>query len=233
MGGNEERVLVDEDVSKRIEATIVKRDKFYPPSRPKSPGTTISITSGKTRNRYGPLQDSRRRTDADPPHSNRRSSLPGDRAGILPEILRHRKGSCCRNVRSRHAPTEPVKERTVVRRVRTKSKPTVTPASTSARPGTFAAVLMLGVVWYIVAILFGDQALGRIGSWALITVSTLMVVVGAGGVFKSRSKDVPPGDGNGPEGAPTKQVLMCPKCHELVKATDRTCPDCGTEFGSN
>jgi RNA polymerase subunit RPABC4/transcription elongation factor Spt4 len=232
MGGNEERVLVDEDVSKRIEATIVKRDKFNPPVKAKEsrnddfdyfrkdPEPVRVLTGQPSAVGRGPASYE---SEKQPAGTEQASS--GDPQAAERIVLQERPVAA--------APTEPVKERTVVRRVRTKSNPAVTPASTSARPGTFAAVLILGVVWYLVAILFGDQALGRIGSWALITVSTLMVVVGAGGVFKSRSKDVPPGDGNVPDGAPTKQVLMCPKCHELVKATDRTCPDCGTEFGSN
>jgi hypothetical protein len=112
------------------------------------------------------------------------------------------------------------------------SKPVFTAVKTSTRTSTFAAVLLLGVVWYLVAILFGDGTFGRIGSWALITVSTLMVVVGAGGMFKGRPNDQAGLEEHVSKDEPTKEVMICPKCHELIKSTDRTCPDCGAEFRS-
>jgi hypothetical protein len=236
MGGTEERVLVDEDVSKRIEATIVKRDKFNPPVKARE---ARNDDFDYFRKDPEPARNLSARPTEQPATAVRGTgpyvaeNRPAEAAPVSAEPPQAEERIVLQEHPATAAPTEPANEKTVVRRVRRKSKPAFAPARNSARPGTFAAVLMLGVVWYVVAIMFGDQALGRIGSWALITVSTLMVVVGAGGVLKIRSKSVPSTDGNGPDGNQTKQVLMCPKCHELVKATDRTCPDCGTEFGSN
>lgn len=235
MGGTEERVLMDEDVSKRIEATIVKRDKFTAPVKAKETRNDdfdyfrkepepVRNLSARPAERASAARTTAPQVPAEQPveaaPASAIASEPTERI-----VLRERPAA---------APEEPAKEKTVVRRVRRKAEPAFEPArAKSARPGAFAAVLALGAVWYVVAIMFGDQALGRVGSWALITVSTLMVVVGAGGVFKGRPKSVSSGDKKGSEGDQTKQVLKCPKCHELVKATDRTCPDCGTEFGSN
>ena len=34
------------------------------------------------------------------------------------------------------------------------------------------------LVWYLVAVMFGDSSLGRTGGWVLVTFNDMMVVVG-------------------------------------------------------
>ena len=115
MGGNEEKVLVDEDVSKRIEATIVKRDKINAsPIRPRSRKRMISITSRRSRTGQGRRRSrwyNVRTVDRGGPgncHRGRRRNPARPSAPEPVRPLRHRKrlsskstGRSCRR-RSRH-----------------------------------------------------------------------------------------------------------------------------------
>jgi hypothetical protein len=267
MGGNEEKVLVDEDISKRIEATIVKRDKIDAQPKAKEPGKddfdyfkkepepvrsapapaagpSIAMARGTVIETVPeqrqitlapepvqapaptPIQAPVQATP--PPIEPVPAPVPEPAEKILipeqPPVVAA-------------PPPEPVREKKVVRRVIRPTKHVFVPAKTSMRRTVFIAVLLLGLVWYLVSLLFGVSTLGRAGGWVLVTISTMMVVGGAAELF------IPKGEAkmSFTEGlvpateAPVqthKEVLICPKCHELVSANDKACPDCGAEFRS-
>jgi uncharacterized paraquat-inducible protein A len=125
---------------------------------------------------------------------------------------------------------KPVKEKKMVRRVVRPKPQVLAPIKSSMRRTAFTAILGLGVLWYLVAIIFGESALGRPGGWALVTVSTMMVVVGGVELFVPKSEGKTGFAEVAPEQKPHQEVLICPKCHEMVKETDKSCPDCGVEF---
>ena len=228
MGGHEERVLVDEDVSKRIEATIVKRDKINAPARVRDPEKDDFdyFKKDPARNVPAPVVET-----STPVAQEKVIEAAPEQRSIPPEPVQAapERGEA-RQPMAAEAP-QPVKEKRLVRRVVRPTKPAAR-AKTSIHWTTFSAVLMLGAVWYLVAIMYGEDAFGRIGGWALVSAATLMMVVGAGGLIKGRSQTATDRAGQVLEGRPQKDVLMCPQCHELVTATDRACPDCGAEFGA-
>ncbi|MGD0817731.1 MAG: hypothetical protein ABR986_04955 [Methanomassiliicoccales archaeon] len=235
MGGNEEKVLVDEDISKRIEATIVKRDKINAPAKAKEPekddfdyfkkdpepirevpapvvAPSIAMAKGTV-------------IEAAPEPRLAVTAPEPVQASPAPEriIIQERPPVV--------AAPEPVKEKKVVRRVvRSTPRKAFKPQNGSMRRTAFTAVLVLGLIWYLVAIMFGDDVLGRAGNWALVTISTVMLVAGAVELFIPRTETHVAFTEKAPEDKPHQEVLICPKCHELVKVTDKACPDCGVEF---
>jgi hypothetical protein len=249
MGGNEEKVLVDEDISKRIEATIVKRDKINALPKAKEPAKddfdyfkkdqepvkasapvaepTVAVAKGTV---IEPAPETRQAQPMVEPAPVQAPVRPTIQAPPAPERI----------VISEPSPVvaaspEPVKEKKIVRRVIKPTRHVFIPAKSSMRKTVFAAVLLLGVVWYLVSLLYGNNTLGRAGGWALVTVSTLMVVVGAGELFIPKGESKMTFAEETATQAPEqthKEVLICPKCHELVSATDKACPDCGAVFRS-
>jgi hypothetical protein len=281
MGDNDEKVLVDEDVSKRIEATIVKRDKFETPVKTKDreperqnsvyygnvketaasavpavvpPAPSIAVSRGTVIEKPAesrPVERVPEPVKADPaperiviadqpmmtaPAPDPKIEL---KASPVPELVPEP------SLEQRPTQLEPVaepkpekksvlrpsKERKVVRRVVRTRPQVLTPVKSTVNRTALTAVLALGVISYLVALMFGDSSLGRPGGWAMVTVSSMIVVVGVAGLFipGPDSKTVPV-DAQKPEARPNREVLICPKCHELVKESDRACPDCGAEF---
>ena len=240
MGGNEEKVLVDEDVSKRIEATIVKRDKINAPFKAKEPERN---SNDYFKNEPKPTKSVPTPIIAPPGPSIAVAggtvieATPEPRPEVpTPEPVRAAPERIVIQDRPPVAAapepeTKPVKEKKVVRRVVRPTPKVFTPVKSSMRKTAFTAILALGLVWYLAAILFGDNSLGRAGGWAMVAVSTMMVAAGAVELFvpnaegKATFSEVPV-----QEQKPHQEVLICPKCHELVKESDKSCPDCGAEF---
>jgi hypothetical protein len=247
MGGNEEKVQVDEDISKRIEATIVKREKINAPSKTKesekddfdyfkkepepintAPAPVVAPSKEAAKSSVvEPSQEPQPVIVAAEPI---RASPSPVQSPPEPEriVITER-----RSVEEKPEPVmqEPEKEKKLVRRVERPKKQANVPLKSSKRKTTFTAVLLLGVISYILAIMFGDGSLGRAGGWILVTISTVMVVAGAVELFVPRAEGkMIFADGPSQEKQP-QEVLICPKCHEMVSASDRICPDCGAEFG--
>ena len=238
MGGNEEKVMVDEDVSKRIEATIVKREKINAPAKNKDPEkddfdyfkkepepvrfVTAPVDEPALTVAEGPVIEAAPEpnpavTDPEP--------IPAPPA---PEIVIPERPP----VEAAPEPV-PMMEKKVVRCVVRPARQVFTPARSSTRGTIFTAALAFGAAMYLWTIMFGDNSMGRAGGWVLITFSSLMVVAGAGELFigKAGTKEEF-SERPSPKEQPHQEVLICPKCHELVSASDKTCPDCGTEFRS-
>jgi hypothetical protein len=266
MGGNEEKVHVDEDVSKRIEATIVKRDKINVQPKAKEPGKddfdyfkkepepvraaatpaagpSIAMARG-TVIEAAPEQ---RPVIAEPEPVRAAAPMPTPAPEQAPPQRAEPAPAPVPPAPERivmpeqrpveaapQEPAQPVRDKKVIRRVKRPIKPVFSPISKkSTRRTLFTAVLMLGVVWYLVALFFGDSTVGRTGGWVLITLSTLMVVAGAGELFIPREgPKMTFAEEPTPEPKVHQEVLICPQCHELVSATDKVCPDCGAEFRS-
>ena len=125
------------------------------------------------------------------------------------------------------SPAEPAPEKKVVRRVVKPTSRVFTTAKASRRKSAFAAVLLLGLVWYLVAVMFGGSSLGRAGGWVLVTISTMMVVAGSVELFvpKDRAK-MTLVERPSPDSKP-QEVLICPKCHRAGQSDRQDCPDCG------
>jgi RNA polymerase subunit RPABC4/transcription elongation factor Spt4 len=254
MGGNEEKVLVDEDVSKRIEATIVKRDKIDAPVKAKEPENEFdyfrkepgpahseplpvvatSIEAAPTtvvEPIPGPAQAIQDSEEVAPTSSAETLTVPTPIVSATVTPVPERIVMYDTPEPARVA-TAPVKEKTKERCVARPTDEFSTKKSTSNHTIVFSALLALGALGYLAAIIYGTDAVGRIGSWALVTVATIMMVIGAGGLFKSRAQTQAALDESGNAVKP-QNVLICPNCHELVNATDRSCPDCGAEFGAS
>ncbi len=272
MGGNEEKVLVDEDVSKRIEATIVKREKINIPAKPKEPVKDDFDYFAKPVEPVMAIPV----PVAEPPVAAPRETILTEKAAVIepvpetpspvaavepvqalpeperivimeqppaepkPEMIAVPEPAPVEVIPEKiviperppvEAMPEPVMDKKVVRRRIRPAKVFAPVKNPSKRRTVFTAVLVLGLVSYLVAIAFGLGTIGRAGGWIMVTVSTLMVVAAAGEFFlpKGDAKAAFPED-PAPEGKTHQEVLICPKCHELVKTTDRACPDCGAEF---
>ncbi len=272
MGGNEEKVLVDEDVSKRIEATIVKREKINISVRLKEPvkddfdyfGKPVEpvraipvpvavpfVAAPKETNVaekvkvIEPVPETHTPVIAvepvqAPPEPERIVISRQPPAEAQPEIIAAPEPALVEVVPEKiliperplaEAIPEQVVGNNVVRHRIRPTKAFAPAKNRSMRRTVFTAVLVLGLVSYLVAIVFGQGTIGRMGGWIMVTASTLMVVAAAGEFFlpKFEAKAAFPEDPTSEEKI-HKEVLICPKCHELVKATDRACPDCGAEF---
>jgi hypothetical protein len=244
MGDNDERVQVDEDVSKRIEATIVKRDKFNAPVKAKEPEKTIVLEKATEPVRIvpapvvipiaPPILASKVTVVETPPVIDKVEPAPEPIKTVpAPEEIVIPEPPPVVVAPEPKPEPKPVKEKKTVRRVVRTTPKVFTPVKSTMRRTALTAILALGIIWYLLAIMFGDNSLGRVGGWAMVTVSSMMVVVGAVGLFvpktteKTSFVETP-----APEEKTNREVLICPRCHELVKATDRACPDCGAEFRS-
>jgi hypothetical protein len=241
MGGTEEKVLVDEDLSKRIEATIVKRDKINAsPMRAKEPVRIYNESKkGPEPVRRAPIPIV---TPSGPsiavPLDTVIEASPEPRPAVpAPEPVLAVPATE-KIIIEEHPPVvspeeplpKPVKEKRVVRRVVRPSRQVFTPVKSSMRKITFSAVLALGLLWYLVALLFGESSLGRPGGWVLVTFSSMMVVAGGVELLVPKTEVKAAFTEAAPEQKPLQEVLICPKCHEMVKETDMSCPDCGAEF---
>ena len=185
MGGTDEKVLVDEDISKRIEATIVKREKINASIKAKEPekdefdyfkkdpesikAAAAPVEATPTELVKGPVLEA---APEPRPIVTEATPLSPERI-VIPEQPPVEATS----------PAEPAPEKKVVRRVVKPTSRVFTTAKASRRKSAFAAVLLLGLVWYLVAVMFGGSSLGRAGGWVLVTISTMMVVAGSVELF--------------------------------------------------
>jgi hypothetical protein len=231
MRGTEEKVLIDEDVSRRIESTIVRREKIV---------TTTKVVEPEKNEVDYFKKEPEPKTKVTTPIVEQSTIViketvvgpgPEPRPTAAPILVQETTVSekIVIQERSPAIETEPTREKRTVRRVVTKTA--FSTKKSSVRRTAFIATLVIGVVLYFVALGIGPGGMGRTGGWMLITISALMVVAGAGELFIGRTKKSIPFTENTPPTSPSHQdVLICPKCHELVTMTDKICPDCGSEF---
>ncbi|HEY3419652.1 MAG TPA: hypothetical protein VGK23_03785 [Methanomassiliicoccales archaeon] len=256
MGDSDERVLVDEDVSKRIESTIVKRDKINTPAKAREqerndndyyvrmtepvksvPAPVVAPPESPEEVSEPVVKETPLEIRQPEPVPEPVIAAPAPEKIIIPEPLPITVTPASEpmpETKTEPVPEpKPVKERKVVRRVVRPVPKVFTPANKPMRRVALAAVLALGAISYLVAIMFGDSTMGRGGGWAMVTLSSMMVVIGAVGLLVPKSPaKMAFAETPAPEVKPSREVLICPKCHEMVKVTDKTCPDCGAEFRS-
>jgi hypothetical protein len=247
MGDSDERVLVDEDVSKRIEATIVKRDKINAPVKTKEPERSDNdyyqkppetVQSEPVITKPVPPIVVPKVTVAEPILEASPVEPAPEPVKAEPEpekiIIKEPQTVEAAPVAEPRPEPKRVKEKKVVRRVVRPVPKVFAPVKHSVNKAALTAVLAIGAIGYLVAMMIGDNTLGRTGGWVMVTVSSMMVVVGAVGLFVPRTgKEISFAEVSAPGPRTSKEVLICPKCHELVKETDKACPDCGSEFRSD
>ncbi|QLH74034.1 MAG: hypothetical protein HPY73_00240 [Methanomassiliicoccales archaeon] len=87
----------------------------------------------------------------------------------------------------------------------------------------FMSILLAGVVLYITSIMM-SSTLGILGAWSIVVVSGLMVVTG----ISQLAIDWSPAHLE--VSCFEEMIEICPECNERVYREDERCPACGTEF---
>ncbi|OPY31981.1 MAG: Double zinc ribbon [Methanomassiliicoccales archaeon PtaU1.Bin124] len=93
----------------------------------------------------------------------------------------------------------------------------------------FAGLLVLGIVAYLVAIVM-EGSLGEVVSWGFVVVSGMLIVMGFSQVAINWEVADEPMRVDIPGTADDEIVEICPSCHERVSPDCDRCPACGTEF---
>lgn len=91
--------------------------------------------------------------------------------------------------------------------------------------GAGAAVYLVTLVLYSMAML--SVAMG----WALAIAGALMITVGASFIYDARvARQAKPEPVIGQNVRGGDEVIICPRCHEEVDESDDRCPSCGAAF---
>ena len=89
----------------------------------------------------------------------------------------------------------------------------------------FMIVLLVGIGIYIASMAM-SSALGTMGAWSAVALSGVMIVVGVAQI----AIDWNPPDNSREVIEHHETVIICPNCNEKVGIDDEICPACGTEF---
>jgi ribosomal protein L40E len=97
----------------------------------------------------------------------------------------------------------------------------------SRKDVAFLLVLQGGIVIYLATLLVAADSLEAVGEWGLALVAAAMMTAGLGKL--TINWDI---EAMGDEDVVVKEVVVevCPRCHERVGVQDSKCPACGTEF---
>ena len=97
----------------------------------------------------------------------------------------------------------------------------------SRKDVAFLLVLQGGIVIYLATLLVAGDSLEPAGEWGLGLVAAAMMTAGLGKL--TINWDI---EAMGDEDVVVKEVVVevCPRCHERVGVQDSKCPACGTEF---
>lgn len=99
------------------------------------------------------------------------------------------------------------------------------------RPLPFSLLSVGLVIYLITLILYGSLSVGPAIGWSLAIVGALMIAIGAGYVYdermlKKRGDEPVAGDSM----TSKEDVVICPKCNEQVNDMMERCPNCGARF---
>lgn len=97
-----------------------------------------------------------------------------------------------------------------------------------ARSIAFTAIMFAGIIAFIAALVF-TKSFGEMNTWSLVIVAGGMVVAGFSQVMINWNYDKAVRV-NIPGTADDEPVEICPSCNERVDPNDARCPSCGTEF---
>ncbi len=97
----------------------------------------------------------------------------------------------------------------------------------SRRDVAFLLILQGGIVIYLANLLVSIGSLESVGQWGLTLIAAMMLTAGLGKLAINWDlEDL------SEENFVVKEVVVevCPRCHERVVTQDTKCPACGTEF---
>ncbi len=97
----------------------------------------------------------------------------------------------------------------------------------SRKDVAFLLVLQGGIIIYLATLLVAGDSMEAVGQWGLSILAAAMLTAGLGKL--TINWDI---DAMGDEDVVVKEVVVevCPRCHERVGFQDSKCPACGTEF---
>ncbi len=97
----------------------------------------------------------------------------------------------------------------------------------SRKDVAFLLVLQGGIIIYLATLLVAGDSMEAVGQWGLGIVAAAMLTAGLGKL--TINWDI---EAMGDEDVVVKEVVVevCPRCHERVGVQDSKCPACGTEF---
>ncbi len=97
----------------------------------------------------------------------------------------------------------------------------------SRKDVAFLLVLQGGIIIYLATLLVAGDSMEATGQWSLSIVAAAMLTAGLGKL--TINWDI---EAMGDEDVVVKEVVVevCPRCHERVGVHDSICPACGTEF---
>lgn len=244
---NSRKVEVSEDLSKKIEATIVTKEmaesKEKELSRPAEPVIVsrppLPEPECVTPKPLPPVQAPPPAPKQEPVYVAPKPSpvvkqveppAPVQEIGPEPVI----EESCAVESEPEPAPVETIK---VTKRME-KRKPKTVPSSRFFRWGldmkdrasfVFVALMVIGIIAYIVSLVMAGS-LGSMVSWGFVVVSGLLIVMGFSQVGINWDVAEEPVHVDIPGTADDEIVEICPSCHERVSPDLDRCPACGTEF---
>lgn len=230
-----ESIVLDDEVSKRIESTIVRgsRDAAPPPAP-------------KPESKAPPVPTKREEISIEPEPKAKVEKWPERRVVTVPHPVPAEDNEVKNFVETMIGEPVAAQAAAVVNVQATETILRPMPAAEPLREesefvqstsGGFLAryhraMLMAGIGLYAVtlvlyAISFLSVALG----WGLAIAGALLITFGVSHIYDARMTRVPEGEAMiGKMNNSGDEVVICPRCHEEVSEKDSRCPSCGAAF---
>jgi hypothetical protein len=227
-----ESILLDDEVSKRIESTIVRSSRELKSTPPPVPLTIPQAEEEK------PLDSELRLKDNDwaasqmqtpPMHSPEAKEVKafvdtmiGEPAQIDNSAEIEISDSNASGMAT--APLSPVKE--------LGPSPAVAIFATKTSLMSYGLIISGVSIYLVTLIIFALSIVPLLLGWSLAIVGAVLITIGTSYAFDQsalKRKRSDPINGNAPMEEETI-VLICPSCNEEVVAGDRNCPACGARF---
>jgi len=233
MSRDTESLVLDDEVSKRIQSTIVRTSRDVPIQRIEA--KKVVSVSGATRDAD---LSARGRESSQPRIQTPRQGPTDDRA--VKDFMDIMIGEPAVERPIVQAPAPPpapapaaVAEPTSTEEFQ--SPPSVAEAASMLRRKSMMSygLLSVGCAIYVVTLLvYSLSLISVVMGWSLAIIGALMITVGTSYLYDDRAaKRAPVRPVNArTTGKVEQEVLICPRCNEEVATADNRCPGCGVGF---
>ncbi len=227
-----ESIVLDDEVSKRIESTIVRSSREVPPTaapaqEPQPAPEPAAVESAAAEPEDKPGKWPERRVVTVPP------PIPEEER----EVKNFVETMIGEPVSAQAAAEVNVHASEVIPLPLMQPQPSVEEVEVYVPQGSFIsrywkAFLAGGVIIYIITLgLYATSYLSVALGWGLAIAGALMITFGVSHIYDSRVEHKAPSEPViGDMRHAGDEVVICPRCHEEVNEGDARCPSCGAAF---
>jgi RNA polymerase subunit RPABC4/transcription elongation factor Spt4 len=101
----------------------------------------------------------------------------------------------------------------------TESTPVASSITKLGSPTTIGLLATGAVVYLATLAMAALHSIGTVEGWCLAVLGAFFLVAGVGSFLSKRHRTMD-----------EDEVILCPKCHEVVSEKDQSCPSCGAKF---